>query len=214
MSSLSLYWHPLSQPARAVLWLCKINGVPVELHNVNIFSFENRAPDFLKLNPNHQIPVLVDGNFTIYERSVCFVGAFREIKFLHLFITSDLFLIHYSHSIMRYLCGSRTDAIPDHWYPRNDIRERSKVDQMLDWHHTHLRRGKAKICTAEPSLFLFQSYGSWPLFQMLTMHLFSILSRCTCCILFFHSPHVQAQLLCGEQPICQGALQGRPENTD
>ncbi|CAI2379422.1 unnamed protein product [Moneuplotes crassus] len=42
------------------------------------------------------------------------------------------------HAILRYLHATR--KCDDHWYPSDPV-ERSKVDQLLDWHHTNLRQG-------------------------------------------------------------------------
>jgi glutathione S-transferase len=55
-------------------------------------------------------------------------------------IDDNGFIVYESHTIMRYLKVKYN--LPDHWYP-NDIKERVKVDQYLDWHHLNLRFGAA-----------------------------------------------------------------------
>jgi glutathione S-transferase len=42
-------------------------GVPFELQLVDRSAAAQRAPEYLKLNPNGQIPVLVDGDLVLYE---------------------------------------------------------------------------------------------------------------------------------------------------
>jgi glutathione S-transferase len=42
-------------------------GVPFELRLVDRAHAAQHAPDYLKLNPNGQIPVLVDGDLVLYE---------------------------------------------------------------------------------------------------------------------------------------------------
>ena len=42
-------------------------GVPFELRLVDRASAAHKSPAYLKLNPNGQIPVLVDGNLVLYE---------------------------------------------------------------------------------------------------------------------------------------------------
>jgi len=42
-------------------------GVPFELTLVRRTEGEHKQPEYLKLNPNGQIPVLVDGNLVLYE---------------------------------------------------------------------------------------------------------------------------------------------------
>ena len=48
------------------------------------------------------------------------------------------FILAESHSILRYIAETR--KLPDHWYPK-DLKQRARVDEYLDWHHTHLRSG-------------------------------------------------------------------------
>lgn len=43
-----------------------------------------------------------------------------------------------SHTILRYLVGRF--ELPDSWYPR-ELRARARVDEQLDWHHAHSRKG-------------------------------------------------------------------------
>ena len=52
------------------------------------------------------------------------------------------FSLSESHAILRYLHETR--HCEDHWYP-SDLKKRAKVDQYLDWEHTHLRYGCAGI---------------------------------------------------------------------
>ena len=42
-------------------------GIPYEVHPVNLGQNEQMAPEFLKLNPNHKIPVIEDGGQVIWE---------------------------------------------------------------------------------------------------------------------------------------------------
>jgi glutathione S-transferase len=48
------------------LWLLEELGVPYE-HVKTSFIGETRTPDFLRLNPNGHIPVLQDGDLTLWE---------------------------------------------------------------------------------------------------------------------------------------------------
>ena len=42
-------------------------GVPYEVHPVNLAKEEQMRPEFLKLNPNHKIPVIDDGGQVVWE---------------------------------------------------------------------------------------------------------------------------------------------------
>lgn len=62
-----LYYYPWSMNARrAVLTALHLN-VPVELVAVDLAKGEQRKPEFLRLNPNGKVPVLVDGDFKLWE---------------------------------------------------------------------------------------------------------------------------------------------------
>eukprot|EP00164_Ancoracysta_twista_P001182 GFYU01001553.1.p1 GENE.GFYU01001553.1~~GFYU01001553.1.p1 ORF type:complete len:227 (-),score=79.83 GFYU01001553.1:130-810(-) len=114
MSGITFFYHPLSQPARAVWSLILATGLDKEItcKELNLGKGEHKAADYVALNPNGNVPFLQDGDFGVYE----------------------------SGAIMRYLCNKYTDKVPDHWYPR-DLQGRALVDQYLDWHHTNTRKG-------------------------------------------------------------------------
>jgi glutathione S-transferase len=63
----TLYTHPISQHARRVVALLELAGIPYEPRIVNLAKGEHMAPDYLKVNPNHQVPTLVDGDIVIHE---------------------------------------------------------------------------------------------------------------------------------------------------
>ena len=42
-------------------------GLPYDLRPVNVRKGEQKAPDFLKINPNGKVPVLVDGDFVLTD---------------------------------------------------------------------------------------------------------------------------------------------------
>jgi len=60
--------HPSSQPCRAGLQFMLENNIPFEEEIIDITSDINERPDFReKYNPTGQVPILVDGDFTIWE---------------------------------------------------------------------------------------------------------------------------------------------------
>lgn len=65
---MKLYYHPISGNCRRVLATIYETGrTDVELVLVDPFKGETRQPEFLALNPNAKIPVLVDGDFKLWE---------------------------------------------------------------------------------------------------------------------------------------------------
>eukprot|EP00008_Paramoeba_atlantica_P004194 CAMPEP_0201478600 /NCGR_PEP_ID=MMETSP0151_2-20130828/3391_1 /ASSEMBLY_ACC=CAM_ASM_000257 /TAXON_ID=200890 /ORGANISM="Paramoeba atlantica, Strain 621/1 / CCAP 1560/9" /LENGTH=226 /DNA_ID=CAMNT_0047859715 /DNA_START=118 /DNA_END=798 /DNA_ORIENTATION=- len=115
MASKTLFIHPISQPARAVWALALDAKLPIEIQPVDFSKGEHKSPDFLKINPNGTVP------------------AYSETS-----EDGEVFSIGESHTILRYLAS--LDGAPSHWYPK-DLKKRAKVDEYLDWHHTHTRKG-------------------------------------------------------------------------
>lgn len=65
--SLKLFYTPISPPARAVLLTVRCLDLEVEVKTLNLLTGEHHAEDFLRLNPRHQVPVLVDDGFVVIE---------------------------------------------------------------------------------------------------------------------------------------------------
>lgn len=47
--------------------LLRLLDIDVSIKKVDLAAGQHRDEEFLKLNPNHQIPVLVDGDFVVCE---------------------------------------------------------------------------------------------------------------------------------------------------
>jgi len=63
----TLYNHPFSQHARRVVALLELAKLPYETKQVDLMNAEHLSPHFLAINPNHQVPSLVDGDIAIHE---------------------------------------------------------------------------------------------------------------------------------------------------
>ncbi|KAE8694319.1 Glutathione S-transferase T1 [Hibiscus syriacus] len=108
---LNVYADRMSQPVRAVLIFCKVNGINYEEVRVDIAKRQHLTPEYAgQINPMKQLPAIVDGRFKLFE----------------------------SHAILTYLACS-FPGVADHWYP--DVFKRSKIHSVLDWHHSNLRPG-------------------------------------------------------------------------
>ena len=62
-----LYQHPMSANSRAATLAALQLKAPVELVFVDLAKGEQREPEYLKLNPNHRVPVLEDDGFHLWE---------------------------------------------------------------------------------------------------------------------------------------------------
>uniref|UniRef100_A0A182NZ19 glutathione transferase n=1 Tax=Anopheles dirus TaxID=7168 RepID=A0A182NZ19_9DIPT len=67
MPAPTLYYFPMSPPARSVLLLVKELGLSVNLKEVNPLAGETRTEEFLRINPEHTIPTLDDNGFYLGE---------------------------------------------------------------------------------------------------------------------------------------------------
>jgi len=62
-----LYHHPYSQHSRRVVALLEEAGLEYEVRQVALDKGEQISPAYLAINPNHQIPALIDGAIKIFE---------------------------------------------------------------------------------------------------------------------------------------------------
>ncbi|XP_076897767.1 glutathione S-transferase T1-like isoform X1 [Bidens hawaiensis] len=109
--ALKVYVDRMSQPSRAVLIFCKVNGIDFEEILVDVLKNKQFSPEYKEINPMCQVPAIVDGRFKLFE----------------------------SHAILIYL-SCAFPGVTSHWYP-SDLFKRSKIHSVLDWHHSNLRRG-------------------------------------------------------------------------
>jgi len=82
-----LYQYPFSQHSRRVVSLLEEAGLEYESILVDMANDEHRSAQYRALNPNHQVPTLLDGDIKLHE----------------------------SNAILRYLCVKHalTDWYPD-----------------------------------------------------------------------------------------------------
>jgi glutathione S-transferase len=69
---MKLYYAETMNP-RKVCALAKYLELPVELVRVDLRKGEHRTPDFLAMNPNGKVPVLVDGDLVLWESTAIMV---------------------------------------------------------------------------------------------------------------------------------------------
>lgn len=62
-----LYYHPTTTCSRRVLLAAHHLEIKMDLALVDLFKGEQNSPEFLKLNPNHLVPVLEDDGFVLWE---------------------------------------------------------------------------------------------------------------------------------------------------
>ncbi len=105
---MKLYHHPFSSNARRALMIAKRLDLAVELELVDLPTGAQHKPEFLALNPNGAVPVLVDGDLVLTE----------------------------SNAIMIYFCEKAGEA-GRALYPA-DAQGRAHVNRWLFWTASHL----------------------------------------------------------------------------
>ncbi|XP_045172250.2 glutathione S-transferase theta-1-like [Mercenaria mercenaria] len=108
---LEFHYDLLSQPCRAVYLFLKCSGVQFKGHTLSILKGEHMKPEYLKINPFHKVPVIIDGDFILAE----------------------------SAAIMRYVATTKLKAADDHWYPKADAKKQARVDEFLHWQGSAIR---------------------------------------------------------------------------
>lgn len=70
---MKLYFHPVSGHAHRARLFLSLLGVKHELINVDLMAGAQKQPDFLKLNPFGQVPVLDDGGVVVSDSNAILV---------------------------------------------------------------------------------------------------------------------------------------------
>src|SRR5437667_10680247 len=65
--NLTLYYGSGSPYAWRAQLALEHKALPYELKLLSFAAGDTRKPEFLALNPRHRVPVLVDGDFVLYE---------------------------------------------------------------------------------------------------------------------------------------------------
>lgn len=111
MAPPTIYWHPNSPPCRGTWLVIQNLGLKCEFKQLNLSAKEQYEPEFLKLNPMHCIPTMIDHdtNTVLWE----------------------------SRAISTFLCNSKFPATP--LYPTDPVC-RALVDQRLYFDATFLHQ--------------------------------------------------------------------------
>ena len=103
---MKLYGFPPAPNTRKIQAVAHHLDIQLEFELVDITKGQSRTPEFLKINPNGKTPVLVDGDFALWE----------------------------SNAIMQYVASKRKNSLwPDDARARADI-SRWQFWQVAQWH--------------------------------------------------------------------------------
>ena len=102
---IDLYYNSLSPPCRSVMMTAYMAGVDVNLKLLNLMNGDQLKPEFLKINPQHNVPTIVD---------------------------DDGFCLNESQAICAYLINRHGGQKGQHLYPE-DAQQRAVIDQLLNF---------------------------------------------------------------------------------
>ena len=72
-TTLKLYHHPISGHSHRAELALSLLGLPFELVHVDLMKAAHKTPEFLKMNPFGQVPVLDDGGTIVYDSNAILV---------------------------------------------------------------------------------------------------------------------------------------------
>ncbi|XP_052865389.1 glutathione S-transferase 1-like [Anopheles cruzii] len=102
MPNIKLYTATLSPPGRAVELTAHLLGLPLDIVSIDLMAGDHRTAEFLKLNPQHTIPVIADGGIVLRD----------------------------SHAIIIYLVQKYGKKEHSHLYPEDPV-TRAKINAAL-----------------------------------------------------------------------------------
>ncbi|URE04739.1 Glutathione S-transferase [Musa troglodytarum] len=145
---LRVYADRMSQPSRAIVIFCKVNGIDFEEVRIDIVKRQHLSPEFKEINPMGQVPAIVDGRFKLFESHA--ILSYLSCAFPgvpdHCFLRLSSFVENNGYTLSGLLDTLEADKfyLVTHVlygrYPA-DLFTRAKIQSILDWHHSNLRRG-------------------------------------------------------------------------
>lgn len=154
---LKLWGRISSINVRKVVLCAQVLGVPFERIDAGLSHGVVDTPDYRAKNPNGLVPLLEDGDFTLWE----------------------------SNTIVRYLCARQAEAAasPDgtapNWYPA-DLQHRADAERWMDWQQTTLNPAgspafkqwfRTPAAQRDPVVIAASVAAAEPLFAQLNDHL-------------------------------------------
>jgi len=113
--SLTFYFHPMSQPSRAVLTLLHLLDIKHEKKVIDLLKGEQKSPEYLQVNPLGLIPCIDDGGFKLWESEAIMKYLISQKK------TGDLY----------YPSDPQTRANIDKFYPWYHLALRPALRQLF-----------------------------------------------------------------------------------
>jgi len=135
----TLHYYPFSAPSRAVLMTAKSINLQLELKNVDLLKGEQNDPEFLKINPDHTVPTLVDGSLRLWESRAIMQYLVDKYAPNHTLYPRDPVRRAPVDRMLMYDLSSTSRNIGDYIYPQlfqsqpADPEKAKKVEEVLNY---------------------------------------------------------------------------------
>ncbi|KAK9054806.1 hypothetical protein SSX86_025885 [Deinandra increscens subsp. villosa] len=142
MTSLQLYSFFMSTSAYSVRIALNLKGLEYEYKAVNLFTWEQHRPEYLKINPIGFVPSLKDGDFVLAD-SFAIIMYLEEKYPQHPLLPRDLKKKAVNYQVASILTSSMQPLIrlPILIYIRQNLSD----DEKISWVHKHLGKGFAAL---------------------------------------------------------------------
>lgn len=119
-----------SSPCRVVQILAALLKIPLNLKPLNLKQKEHLLPEFIKINPQHMVPTLVDNNFSLWEsRPICIylVEKYAKDDFLYPKDPKKRAIVNQR---LYFDMGTLTKRFYSFFYPQIMMREKPDVEKL------------------------------------------------------------------------------------
>ncbi|XP_037728773.1 glutathione S-transferase D2 isoform X1 [Drosophila subpulchrella] len=114
---MDFYYMPGSAGCRTVIMVAKALGLELNKKLVNTMEGDQMKPEFLKLNPQHTIPTLVDNGFSIWESRAIAVYLVEKYGKDDSLFPKDPKKQAVVNQRLYFDMGTLTDAFTKYYYP-------------------------------------------------------------------------------------------------
>jgi len=115
---LDFYYVPGSAPCRAVQMTAKAVGVDLNLKLTNLMAGEHLKPEFIKINPQHTVPTLVDDGFALWESRAIMVYLVEKYGKTASLYPSDPKARAVVNQRLYFDLGTLYQRLADYYYPQ------------------------------------------------------------------------------------------------
>ncbi|KAH8310311.1 hypothetical protein KR044_000673 [Drosophila immigrans] len=145
---MDLYYLPFASPSRAVVMAAAAVGVKPNRIVINTYEKEQMTPEYLKINPQHTVPTLVDNGFSVWESRAIIVYLAEKYAKEDTLLPKDPQKRALVNQRLFFDLGTLTQAFAEYYYPlfRNegpaDPEKFKKIEAAFEFLNTFLEGEK------------------------------------------------------------------------